>query len=116
MSNPGGQGEGGGGISILEFDQNHGFSIRFNSYRFSVDDSASGLVQRAYMEFCSAVSRSAGYKYVLSQQSALVINNLRALHCRDVVKDNRRLLVRVFGYSKYVNPIVIRDDPLLVKG
>jgi len=46
----------------------------------------------------------------------MVINNTRALHCRDVIKDNRRVLVRIFGLSKFSTPIVISEDPLLVRG
>lgn len=111
-----GQGEGGCDISILDFDPHYGFSVRFNSYRFSVGEKASGLVKRAYAEFCNAVSTASNYQYVLSQRSALVINNTRALHCRDVVKDNRRLLVRVFGYSRCADPIVLDGNHLLVKG
>lgn len=46
----------------------------------------------------------------------MVINNVRALHCRDVIKDNRRVLVRIFGLSKFSFPVVISEDPLLLQG
>lgn len=46
----------------------------------------------------------------------MIINNVRALHCREVIKDNRRVLVRVFGLSKFASPIVISEDPLLLRG
>jgi hypothetical protein len=46
----------------------------------------------------------------------MVINNVRALHCRDLIKDNRRVLVRIFGLSKFSSPIVITDDPLRLQG
>jgi hypothetical protein len=52
----------------------------------------------------------------LTQESALVINNVRALHCRDVMKDNRRVLVRIFGLSKFSSAIVISEDPLQLQG
>jgi hypothetical protein len=46
----------------------------------------------------------------------MVINNTRALHCRDVIKDNRRVLVRIFGLSRFASPIVISENPLLLQG
>ncbi|WP_235863927.1 hypothetical protein [Pseudomonas jessenii] len=46
----------------------------------------------------------------------MVINNIRALHCRDVIKDNRRVLVRIFGLSKFSCPIVVSEDPLVLQG
>lgn len=56
------------------------------------------------------------YQHALTQESAIVVNNNRALHCRDIVKDNRRLLVRLFGLSKFSEPLVISEDPLLLRG
>lgn len=53
---------------------------------------------------------------MLTPCSAVLINNYRALHCRDIVRDNRRLLIRLFGYSRFVTPIVLSEDPLIVKG
>lgn len=111
-----GQGEDGTGVSIVEFDPHFGFTARFNSYRFSVSEDAPALVKRAYGEFCRAVSAAAPFQYSLSQDSAIVINNTRALHCRDIVRDNRRLLVRVFGYSKFARAIAINENPLIVQG
>lgn len=37
-------------------------------------------------------------------------------HGRDVVQDNRRLLIRLFGYSAGASPVAISDDPLVVRG
>jgi hypothetical protein len=111
-----GKGEDGHGVSILDFDENSGFSVRYNSYRFSVDEDAPEIVKTAYDKFVRALDRTEMVRYVLQQDSAMVINNCRALHCRDIVKDNRRLLVRLFGYSKYATPIVISESPLIVRG
>ncbi|KER04364.1 hypothetical protein QPK14_11785 [Photorhabdus temperata subsp. temperata] len=111
-----GEGEDGKGVSIIDFNEKFFFSIRYNSYRFSVDEKSSNIVKRAYEIFCQAVNDAVPYQCVLTQESAIVINNYRALHCRDVVKDNRRLLVRLFGLAKYAEGIVISDDPLLLKG
>jgi hypothetical protein len=112
----GGKGEDGQGVSIVDFSDSFSFSIRFNSYRFSVDEDAPFFVKNAYERFCAAIDEAIPNQYALTQESAILINNCRALHCRDIVKDNRRLLVRVFGFSKYSEPVVISDDPLLVKG
>ncbi len=54
--------------------------------------------------------------FVLQPDSALLINNSRALHGRDRVQDNRRLLIRQFGYSPFAEPLVLVEDPLLVRG
>ncbi|KPG93704.1 hypothetical protein AEQ67_24695 [Pseudomonas sp. RIT-PI-q] len=111
-----GKGEGGRNVSILEFDDNVGFAARFNSYRFSVNDDASTFVKTAYDALCQGVNEAIPAEYTLTQESAMAINNIRTLHCRDVIKDNRRVLVRLFGLSKFSSPIVISEDPLLLQG
>lgn len=111
-----GKGENGRDVSILEFDDKFGFSARFNSYRFSVKDNASAYVKNAYEAFCQGVADATPIEYCLTQESSMVINNIRALHCRDVIKDNRRVLVRIFGLSKFSSALVISEDPLLFRG
>jgi len=111
-----GLGEDGRRVSILTYDESGGFAVRFNAYRFSVMEEAPKAVKKAYKEFCEAVGRSVPFEYSLSQQSTIVINNTRALHCRDIVRDNRRALVRLFGYSRNIEPVVYAQDPLLVRG
>lgn len=111
-----GMGEDGRNVSILEYDDNYGFALKFNAYRFSVMQEAPENVTKAYEAFCDAVANSTPLQHILSQKSVLIINNMRALHCRDVVKDNRRALIRLFGYSKYAEPIIYSEDPLLVRG
>lgn len=103
-------------ISIIDFDGSKGFSIRFNSYRFSVDGNAPDIVKKAYDEFCNEINLSQPYQYALTRRSALVINNYRALHCRDIVKDNRRMLVRLFGVSNGIESNIISKKPLILKG
>lgn len=110
------KGEHGYAVSIIDFNEDIGFSARFNSYRFSVDKNAPSFIKRAYSAFCQELNKSTPYRYTLTQESAIIINNNRALHCRDAVKDNRRLLVRLFGISKISNPIIISDDPLVLRG
>ncbi|RMQ42798.1 hypothetical protein ALQ04_02284 [Pseudomonas cichorii] len=111
-----GKGEDGRGVSILEFDNKVGFAARFNSYRFSVNENASSFVKTAYSALCEGIKEATPQQYVLTQESAMIINNIRALHCRDVIRDNRRVLVRIFGMSKFSSPLVISEDPLLLRG
>ncbi|MGJ7515127.1 hypothetical protein ACSFE6_12420 [Pseudomonas baetica] len=111
-----GMGEDGRDASILEFNEHIGFAARFNSYRFSVNDKASHFVKTAYTALCQGIDRATPIEYSLTQESAMVINNVRALHCRDVIKDNRRVLIRIFGLSKFSSPIVVSEDPLLLQG
>ena len=111
-----GKGEDGRNVSILEFDDKAGFAARFNTYRFSVNDNASTFVKAAYTALCQGVGEATPVEYTLNQESAMVINNIRALHCRDVIKDNRRVLVRIFGLSKFSCPIVVSEDPLVLQG
>lgn len=110
-----GHGEAGKRVSILQFEANGGFSIRYNSYRFSLDDQAPSNVARAFATFEKVLASAQPQRFVLQADSALLINNCRALHGRDRVQDNRRLLVRQFGYSPCAVPVVLRDDPLLVR-
>lgn len=111
-----GEGEDGTDVSIVECDSRAGFSVRFNSYRFSVDERAPERVKDAYSAFCGEVAAATPFQHVLSQESAIVINNTRALHCRDIVRDNRRLLIRLFGFSKFARAISLNENPLIVKG
>ncbi|MFT4240791.1 MAG: hypothetical protein QM569_00795 [Acidovorax sp.] len=111
-----GMGEDGSQISILSFDENGGFSARFNTYRFSVMQEAPISVKKAFDAFKEEIGACTPFQHSLSQHSAIIINNTRALHCRDILQDNRRVLVRLFGYSRYAEPIAYSQDPLLVHG
>ena len=111
-----GKGGDGRNVSILEFDDKVGFAARFNSYRFSVNGNASRFVKTAYAALCRGVREAIPIEYTLTQESALLINNVRALHGRDIIQDNRRVLVRIFGLSKFSSPIVISEDPLRLQG
>lgn len=111
-----GLGEGGSCISILDFDENKKYSIRYNSYRFTVNKSAPEIAKEALDRLNYFISKATVSTISLSPTSAVIINNRIALHCRDVVEDNRRLLVRLFGYSKKSEYINISSCPLIVKG
>lgn len=111
-----GSGEDGRGVSILQFDPNGGFALRYNSYRFSLNAQAGAAAAEALAQLTAAVKASTVIRCVLTPRSAVLINNYRALHCRDIVRDNRRLLIRLFGYSRFVTPIALSQDPLIVKG
>ncbi|MFJ4155321.1 hypothetical protein ACIPZF_10990 [Pseudomonas sp. NPDC089752] len=111
-----GHGNAGKAVPMLQFEANGGFSLRYNSYRFSLNDRACSAVACAFNIFQEALSVAKPLSFVLQPDSALLINNSRALHGRDIVQDNRRLLIRQFGYSPYAIPLVIAEDPLLVRG
>lgn len=111
-----GVGEAGENVSMLEFDAHLGFVIRYNAYRFSVSDDAPHNVKKAFIAFTNAVANSKPTTYILGQANALIINNDIALHCRDIIKDNRRLLVRLFGASRRSKMLAVTLDPILVTG
>ncbi|CAI8723148.1 TauD/TfdA family dioxygenase [Pseudomonas donghuensis] len=111
-----GQGDAGKATTMLQFDPNGGFSLRYNSYRFSLNDHASDAAARAFDAFQALVRDAQPLPFVLQPDTALLVNNNRALHGRDILQDNRRLLVRLFGYSRFASPVVLNDDPLLVRG
>lgn len=103
-------------VSILDFDEEQGYSIRYNSYRFSIDENAPILIKKAYKLFCEEINRTQPFEYAVTEKSAIIINNYRALHCRNIIEDNRRLLVRLFGISKKIQPTIISTNPLVIKG
>jgi len=51
----------------------------------------------------------------LASRNQLLLELVRH-HGRDRVQDNRRLPVRQFGYSPFAQPLVLAEDPLLVRG
>jgi hypothetical protein len=110
------KGEDGVDVSILDFDENGSFALRYNAYRFLLNERASDIIKDAFSRFREEVDHAEILKISLQPTTALLINNCRALHYRDVIEDNRRLLVRLFGYSRFATPIVLNNDPLLVQG
>lgn len=111
-----GHGNAGKAVSMLQYNANGGFALRYNSYRFSLNDNAGSAVARAFDAFQEAVNSTQPEMFDLQADTALLVNNGRALHGRSIIRDNRRLLVRQFGYSRFAAPIVIAEDPLLVRG
>lgn len=111
-----GRGDGGNATSIVQFDEQGGFTVRYNAYRFSLNEYASDAAARAFDAFQNRLAQTAPLEFVLQPDTVLLVNNTRALHGRELLQDNRRLLVRLFGYSRFATPLVIREDPLLVCG
>jgi len=111
-----GTGASGRAVSILQFDANGGYALRYNSYRYSLNENASPAAIAAFQALNTQVRCGEVIKIPLTPCNALLINNYRALHCRDIIRDNRRLLIRLFGYSRFVSPIVLNEDPLTVQG
>ncbi|MDM3884353.1 TauD/TfdA family dioxygenase [Pseudomonas sp. BCRC 81390] len=102
--------------SILQFDPNSGFTLRFSSYRHAPTDGASPLARQAFHSLLRLLNEAKPYTFPLHSGSAILINNSQTLHARETIKDNRRLLVRLFGYSPDAQPLVIQQDPLVVRG
>lgn len=102
--------------SILQFDRMEGFALRYSTYRYSLDSEASIPAQHALKALAGLVSEIEAKVFVLDSSSALLINNSQALHSRDTILDNRRLLVRLFAYAPHAEPLVLQSDPLVVRG
>lgn len=102
--------------SILQFDSRGDFTLRYNSYRHSLHHEASHSTRQAYQTLQALLENEQPYDFLPSPDSAILINNSQALHARDIVKDNRRLLVRLFGYSPDARPVTLQQDPLIVRG
>ncbi|ERT18992.1 hypothetical protein O162_08315 [Pseudomonas putida SJ3] len=102
--------------SILQFDVRGDFTLRYSSYRHSLHDEANHSTRQAYQTLRDLLDKEQPYDFLPSPDSALLINNCQALHARDVIKDNRRLLVRLFGYSPDARPVILQQDPLIVRG
>ncbi|MGU3311141.1 hypothetical protein [Acinetobacter sp. M5A5_2a] len=112
-----GQGSGGENVSILEVDKYGYKAMKYNSYRFTPNENASIKIKNAFYKFESIVRKTSIVNSInLNPNTVLIINNSLCLHCRDVIKDNRRTLVRLFGYRKNLDYIVLQKNPLIVKG
>ena len=111
-----GRGAGGTATSIVDFDEQGGFSVRYNAYRFSLNEQASDAAARAFDAFQARLAQTRPVDFVLQPDSVLLVNNTRALHGRERLNDNRRLLIRLFGYSRFARPLILKEDPLLVRG
>lgn len=110
------EGQAPGANSILQFDKHGDFTLRYSSYRYSPHDEASDSARHAYHSLQHLLEQAKTYAFVLHPDSALLINNNQTLHAREVIKDNRRLLVRLFAYSPDAQPLVLQEDPLVVRG
>ncbi|WP_025754609.1 MULTISPECIES: hypothetical protein [unclassified Pseudomonas] len=102
--------------SILQYDPKGDFTIRYSSYRHSLHNEASPSTRQAYQSLQGLLNEEQPYDFLPGPDSALLINNNQALHAREIVKDNRRLLVRLFGYSPDAQPVMLQQDPLIVRG
>lgn len=107
---------GGYAVPILQFDSHGEFCLRYNSYRHSLNTNACRAARKAFDALNHEVSCCEALKCTLTPTNALMINNYRSLHCRELIRDNRRLLIRLFGYSRFGRPIVLKRDPLTVQG
>lgn len=102
--------------AILQFDHHADFTLRYSSYRYSLYRETCGPAQRAYRRFQELIDVAKPDVFKLQSDTALLINNNQTLHAREIIKDNRRLLVRLFAYSPQAQPVVLQEDPLVVRG
>ncbi|MBC7974916.1 MAG: hypothetical protein H7138_08005 [Myxococcales bacterium] len=108
--------EDGVGVSILDFNNHGDYALRFSAYRFSACDGVPESSQRAIEALKAGLAGAEQIQVTLDPSKAILINNTKALHCRDIIKDNRRILVRLFGYNRFSTGLVQSTDPMLVKG
>jgi hypothetical protein len=108
--------EDGVGISILDHNEQGDYAFRFSAYRFTAQDEAPESSRRAIDALKEGVAAARRVEVCLDPTKAILINNTRALHCRDIIKDNRRILVRLFGYNRFSTALERSHDPILVKG
>lgn len=111
-----GKGTGGEKVSILEIDKNGRVGMKYNSYRFTANRNAPDFVKKSLEKFVDLIKEAHQEKINLQPDTSVIINNTTALHCRDIIQDNRRLLVRLFGYRDDIEYISLRNDPPLVRG
>lgn len=91
--------------------------MKYNLYRFTPNENASLKIKNAFYKFESIIRQASIVDPIhLNSHTVLIINNSLCLHCRDIIKDNRRTLVRLFGYRKNLDYIVIQKNLLIVKG
>lgn len=72
--------------------------------------------RQAYRSLVHLLGQAKSHEFVLHPGSALLINNSQTLHAREIVKGNRSLLIRLFGYSLDARPLILQEDPLVVRG
>lgn len=111
-----GKSTGGTHVAILNLNDQGRLTANYNSERFSVDPSASEFIKETYAKFSKIATQIEFDEINLQSSRMLVINNPLSFHSRDTVRDNRRVLLRIFGYRKNANYIFINQDPLVVKG
>lgn len=111
-----GKSTGGTHISILNLNDQGRLTANYNSERFSVDPSASEFIKETYAKFSKITTQIEFDEINLQPSRMLVINNPLNFHSRDAVKDNRRVLLRMFGYRKNANYILVNQDPFIVRG
>lgn len=108
--------EDGLGVSILDYNNHGDYAFRFSTYRFSACADAPESSRRAIEALQAGIANAEQVKVCLNPTIAILINNTKAMHCRGIIKDNRRILVRLYGYNKFSTALDQSADPILVKG
>lgn len=102
-------------VSIVDYNNHGDFAFRFSAYRFSACDDVPESSRQAIDALQAGIANAERHQVTLDSSKAILINNTKALHCRDIIRDNRRVLVRLFGYNRFSTAIVQSTDPMLVK-
>jgi hypothetical protein len=108
--------EDGIGVSVLDYNSHGDYALRFSAYRFSACPDASASSKHAIEVLQTGIANAKQIKVVLNPTRSILINNTKALHRRDIIEDNRRILIRLFGYNRYSTALYKSTDPALVKG
>jgi len=103
-------------VRVIDLLPDGRVAIRYNDYRIFPEPTAPPMARQALEEFRRQLAKCIPVKVNLQPSRAVAINNYAALHARDVVMDNRRLLIRLFGYAADVRYITVSTDPLVVRG
>ena len=103
-------------VPLVEAHADGRVSVRMNVHRAQPEDFAPEEVKRSFERFVAAIESATPSQVVLTATRAAAIRNTNCLHGRDSISDPRRLLIRLFGYSRQAVPQVIQADPMIVKG
>lgn len=107
--------EGPVGVPVLEMTRTGVFALRFNVHRVKPAPGAPAAAAAAIEAFKAATARVRPHRVQLTSSRMLLINNTQAMHGRDVIRDNRRLLIRLFGCRAGGCGEIITKDPLIVR-
>ena len=84
-------------VQVVEYAKDGDFAVRYNDLRLQAEDDAPEIAKGALAALRDKIHSARPRHVALGPSDVLLINNTQAVHARDIVRDNRRLLIRVFG-------------------